>query len=620
MDVPADTDSDSADEQNDVLKTLLEPEVSTSDLVQSVFSQVQTEFTEWNVTHCHQVLTSFTAPSTWRSRLHPDLRSPTLASITAIPNPSLDARPALQGVDFASPLVSQEVYASDGAVIEVSSVKPDIIYLTSSLEPHPPYESCSPLHRSVFHGDDSDNMNFIPYADDNTFHRDNHTFHYDSFSWQDTFDPDLEVIVLEAVYRLLIQHALTHDDIEGCNVLPLKLRSRSGIPGLLSITRRRDRLHWAGNTIPTSYTFPPPTWSEGSDFGNRLKTLNSLFCPNLSCVEPLCSVHGVQYSMSRNPMRSHPPLSHILGEITSPCRNQCFMNDKIKEASPSWGEADLDVFRVISEISPNTTPCDLAQLCLKPCYEVILSTEARTKVEAKSGVLLLEVAVLINDPCHHTGPCNSSTGCPCFKNQSHCQRHCRCSPECIRRWKGCHCSSARSKWGCVTEKCPCVEARRECDPELCMDCSCMWVSPNAPDDTPCRNSQIQRGVQKKLEVKRSSWGLGTFLVEAAKAGDLITEYVGEMVYEPTVESRADLATHRNRCYVFGLNNTLSLDATYAGNLSRFIDHSDEERGTANSQAQVQLVNGDHRIGIFAIRDMEAGSQVLMNYGSQFFVE
>ncbi|KAG6378129.1 hypothetical protein JVT61DRAFT_13815 [Boletus reticuloceps] len=230
MDVPADTDSDSADEQNDVLKTLLEPEASTSDLVQSVLSQVQTEFTEWNVAHCHQVLTSFTAPSTWRSRLHPDL---------PIPNPSPDARPALQVADFPSPLVTQEVYASDGAVIEISSVKSDIIYLTSSLEPHPPYESCSPLHRSVFHGDDSDNMNFIPYADDNTFDQDNHTFHYGSFSWQDTFDPDLEVIVLEAVYRLLIQHALTYDDIEGCNVLPLKLRSRSGIPGLLSIARRR---------------------------------------------------------------------------------------------------------------------------------------------------------------------------------------------------------------------------------------------------------------------------------------------------------------------------------------------------------------------------------------------
>ena len=48
----------------------------------------------------------------------------------------------------------------------------------------------------------------------------------------------------------------------------------------------------------------------------------------------------------------------------------------------------------------------------------------------------------------------------------------------------------------------------------------------------------------------------------------------------------DLATHRNRCYVFDLNKTFSLDSTYVGNISRFIDHSDpEQSGGVNSQAQ-----------------------------------
>lgn len=30
-----------------------------------------------------------------------------------------------------------------------------------------------------------------------------------------------------------------------------------------------------------------------------------------------------------------------------------------------------------------------------------------------------------------------------------------------------------------------------------------------------------RDTEQKLEVKKSSWGLGTFLVEVAKAGDLL---------------------------------------------------------------------------------------------------
>lgn len=187
MDVPTDTDSD-ADEQIDVLNTLSEQEPSTIKLVRNVLSQVQAEFASWNVAYCHHVLTSFTAPSSWRSRLHPDFRLPSLASITA--PPSLSS--ATYEAPYSAQLVSQEIYSPDGTVVDISSVKLEIIHLSSTLESHPPYESCSPLHRSVFKGDDSDNMAFMPYADDHTFDQVDHARHYDSFSWQDTFDPDCE--------------------------------------------------------------------------------------------------------------------------------------------------------------------------------------------------------------------------------------------------------------------------------------------------------------------------------------------------------------------------------------------------------------------------------------------
>lgn len=192
------TNSDSADEENDVLQALSEQEKSRSGLVRRVLSQVQTEFTMWNVAHCHQTLASFATPSTWRSCLHPDLRSPGLAFATAASNSLPDAQPVVQ-------LVSQEVYSPDEVVIEISSVKLDVIHISSSLEPHPPYESCSPSHRSVFKGDDSDNMDFIPYADDHIFDQTSHTHHYGSFSWQDAFDPDCEHHTRPMIIR--------HDDI-----------------------------------------------------------------------------------------------------------------------------------------------------------------------------------------------------------------------------------------------------------------------------------------------------------------------------------------------------------------------------------------------------------------------
>ena len=214
METPTDTDSD-ADEQKDVLKTLSEQELSTPELVRSVLSQVQTEFTAWNVAYCHQILTSLAAPSTWRSCLHPDLR---LASMDATPRSSSDVPSVSPVANSPAPLVFQELYSPDGVVIESSSMKLEIFHLSSSLEPHPPYESCSPLHRSVFKGDDSDNMDFIPYADDHTFDQTNHTYHYGTFSWQNTFDPDCEHFTRPMIVRHdnILQLCSGSDRARGC--------------------------------------------------------------------------------------------------------------------------------------------------------------------------------------------------------------------------------------------------------------------------------------------------------------------------------------------------------------------------------------------------------------------
>lgn len=86
---------------------------------------------------------------------------------------------------------------------------------------------------------------------------------------------------------------------------------------------------------------------------------------------------------------------------------------------------------------------------------------------------------------------------------------------------------------CVkVKRCSCLEARRECDPELCVKCGC-----RDPETSTCGNSQIQQGHFKKLEVKESRWGAGVFLLEPAKQGELIVEYVGELIYEMTFDSR-----------------------------------------------------------------------------------
>lgn len=79
-----------------------------------------------------------------------------------------------------------------------------------------------------------------------------------------------------------------------------------------------------------------------------------------------------------------------------------------------------------------------------------------------------------------------------------------------------------------------------------------------------------------------------------------------------------LAQHRGRAYVYKLNDALDVDASYAGNTARFINHASDRRANCVTiseskllavepyllnarRAQVKNVSGDHRIGIYASR-------------------
>jgi SET domain-containing protein len=72
----------------------------------------------------------------------------------------------------------------------------------------------------------------------------------------------------------------------------------------------------------------------------------------------------------------------------------------------------------------------------------------------------------------------------------------------------------------------------------------------------------------------------------------------------------DKAELLSMTYQFALNKEYVVDAARRGNESRFINHS---RRDPNCFAKIMKVNGDHRIGIYAERDIAEGEELFLNY-------
>ncbi|EKM56373.1 uncharacterized protein PHACADRAFT_253450 [Phanerochaete carnosa HHB-10118-sp] len=232
------------------------------------------------------------------------------------------------------------------------------------------------------------------------------------------------------------------------------------------------------------------------------------------------------------------------------------------------------------------------------------------------------------EPCSHAGPCGGAAGgCTCRDSDSHCERSCCCTADCPRRFSGCDCARLQLKMRkqphpeecyepepdlCISHECPCVKNGRECDPELC-DCLHYTCS---DEDVECKNADLRRERGKQLRVGPSVFGLGVFLEEHVQRGELICEYVGELTYDATTETRGLLAQHRGRAYVFKLNNTFDVDASYAGNIARFINHAPSRR--ANCTTIIMNVSSDQRIGLYAKKSMVSGTELTIDYGDDFF--
>ncbi|XP_073493362.1 histone-lysine N-methyltransferase ASH1L isoform X2 [Phyllobates terribilis] len=145
----------------------------------------------------------------------------------------------------------------------------------------------------------------------------------------------------------------------------------------------------------------------------------------------------------------------------------------------------------------------------------------------------------------------------------------------------------------------------ECSPTTC------------PCEEQCSNQRIQKHewVQclERFRAEGKGWGIRT--KEALRASQFIIEYLGEVVSEQEFRNRTIEQYHNHSDhYCLSLDSGMVIDSYRMGNEARFINHSCDP----NCEMQKWSVNGVYRIGLYALKDMAAGTELTYDYNFHSF--
>ncbi|XP_078121806.1 uncharacterized protein nsd1b isoform X2 [Sander vitreus] len=140
----------------------------------------------------------------------------------------------------------------------------------------------------------------------------------------------------------------------------------------------------------------------------------------------------------------------------------------------------------------------------------------------------------------------------------------------------------------------------ECHPQVC------------PAGERCLNQAFTKRQYSQVEIFRTlSRGWGLRCVHDIKKGQFVSEYVGEVIDEEECRSRIRHAQENDICnfYMLTLDKDRIIDAGPKGNEARFMNHCCQP----NCETQKWTVSGDTRVGLFALVDVAAGTELTFNY-------
>ncbi|EQK98332.1 histone H3 lysine 36 (K36) methyltransferase [Ophiocordyceps sinensis CO18] len=128
----------------------------------------------------------------------------------------------------------------------------------------------------------------------------------------------------------------------------------------------------------------------------------------------------------------------------------------------------------------------------------------------------------------------------------------------------------------------------------------------------CQNQRFQRKQWANVSViKTDKKGYGLRTDSDLHPNDFIYEYIGEVINEPTFRRRMLQYDQQGikHFYFMSLNKNEFVDATKKGNLGRFCNHS----CNPNCYVDKWVVGDKLRMGIFALRTVRAGEELVFNY-------
>lgn len=124
-----------------------------------------------------------------------------------------------------------------------------------------------------------------------------------------------------------------------------------------------------------------------------------------------------------------------------------------------------------------------------------------------------------------------------------------------------------------------------------------------------------RSRKKQLKFAKSpihDWGL--YAMELIPTGDMVIEYVGEIVRQQIADEREKMYERQGNfsTYLFRVDDDIVVDATKKGNIARLMNHC----CTPNCNAKILTLNGEKRIVLYAKEPILPGQELTYDYKFQ----